>query len=81
MRSIICDALLAVCILWGLASVLTIAIKCPILSLMGYQGEFCTGVVGSILDLSVCPGRCPIDALMNRSHAGKLSEFLMLLPR
>ncbi|EXJ73825.1 uncharacterized protein A1O5_03587 [Cladophialophora psammophila CBS 110553] len=40
-RSLICDSFLAICIIWGLASILIIAANCPLLSLMGYHGEFC----------------------------------------
>ncbi|KIY03305.1 uncharacterized protein Z520_01772 [Fonsecaea multimorphosa CBS 102226] len=44
-RSLVCDILLGICAVWGLASILIIAIDCPLLSLMGYQGQFCANFV------------------------------------
>ena len=56
-RSLICDSILAVCIIWGLASILVIAVNCPLLSLIGYQGQFCASFVSSSLELPKSPGK------------------------
>ncbi|OAP65571.1 hypothetical protein AYL99_01543 [Fonsecaea erecta] len=44
-RALVCDLFLGVCAIWGLASILIIAIDCPLLSLMGYHGRFCANFV------------------------------------
>lgn len=80
-RSLTCDSILSMCIIWGLASILIIAVNCPLLSLMGYDGHFCASFVSSPLELSTSPGRCLADFLVTRSAAGKPLGLPMQLPR